>query len=352
MLTVVLDDHPPKRVVELTERQLRAARRSAGPSKDAIASRRRPRGWPKASSLRRSAVRRRVFRLDIRGRAGRRPHRRPGAARRSIRQSDHEHRSPDVRQARRRLLDLRVGGHAVRASCRPTPTRRRRGLRAVRQHRPSRSRRQRRQRRRRLDLGRGAPCTSRGARDRMPGFAPWSAGSGRPGGPGRSRRPGRRPDLRDLPTMIDFTLTDEHRLLEQSIREWGAQRGRAVHPRRRSPAPLRSRSRAGRHGEAGTARHLGAAGIRRRRHGLHRARPRQRGARVPRHVAARDHVGARRPELPDAADVGQRGSEAALSRAAGAGQQDLRLRPDRAARRQRRARASRRRRSRRAIDTS
>ena len=57
------------------------------------------------------------------------------------------------------------------------------------------------------------------------------------------------------------------------------------------------------------------------------------------------------PELPDAADVGHRGSEAALSRAAGAGHEDRRLRPDRAWRRQRRARASRRRRSRRATAT-
>ena len=79
-------------------------------------------------------------------------------------------------------------------------------------------------------------------------------------------------------------------------------------------------------------------GVRRRGHGLPQPRPRQRGARVRRHVAARDHVGARRPELPDAALVGHRGSEAALSRAAGAGEEDRDLRSDRAGRRQRRAR--------------
>ena len=94
-----------------------------------------------------------------------------------------------------------------------------------------------------------------------------------------------------------------------------------------------------------------AAGVRRRRHGLHLPRARQRRARVRRHLAARDHVGARGAELPDAARLGHRGPEAALSRAAGAGHEDRRLRPDRAGRRQRRARASRRRPSSRAIAT-
>ena len=70
---------------------------------------------------------------------------------------------------------------------------------------------------------------------------------------------------------------------------------------------------------------------------------RERGARVRRHVAARDHVGARRPELPDAAQLGHRGSEAAVPRAAGAGQEDRDLRADRAVGRQRRARHSDRR---------
>src|SRR5215831_21362836 len=42
--------------------------------------------------------------------------------------------------------------------------------------------------------GAAPQCTSRAAHDRIPGFA-----------------------------MIDFELNDEHRLLEQTIREWGAQ---------------------------------------------------------------------------------------------------------------------------------
>ena len=69
--------------------------------------------------------------------------------------------------------------------------------------------------------------------------------------------------------MIDFTLNDEQRLLEQSVREWGGARSRAVHPRARSPASLRSRPHPRRHGDARPAGRLGAAGVRRRGHGLH-----------------------------------------------------------------------------------
>ena len=87
-------------------------------------------------------------------------------------------------------------------------------------------------------------------------------------------------------------------------------------------------------------------------HGLRLPRPRQRGARVRGHVAPRHHVGARRAQLPVAAHLGHRGAEAAVSRAAGAGREDRRLRPDRTRRRQRCARASRRRPSRRATATS
>ena len=118
----------------------------------------------------------------------------------------------------------------------------------------------------------------------------------------------------------------------------GRARGRALHPGERSPAPVRSRARARRDGEARTPGHVGAARVRRRRDGLHLPRTRQRRARIRRHVAARHHVGARRPQLPHAADVGHRGSEAAVSRAAGAGREDRRLRPHRAGSGQRRAR--------------
>ena len=138
--------------------------------------------------------------------------------------------------------------------------------------------------------------------------------------------------------MIDFTLSGRTRTARAVDSRVGRPRSGAVHPRERPQASFRSRTDSRRDGEARTAGDLGPAGVRRRGNGLHRPRHRQRGARVPRHVAARDHVGPRRAELPVAALLGQRRSEAAVSGAAGAGQEDRRLRPDRTRRRQRRAR--------------
>ena len=140
--------------------------------------------------------------------------------------------------------------------------------------------------------------------------------------------------------MIGFDLTDEQRLLEQSVREWAAREVAPAHPRARPRAPVRQRPHPRRHGAARPARRLRAAGVRRRRAGLRLPRPGQRRARVRRHVAARHHVGARRPQLPVAAHLGHRGAEAAVPRAAGAGQEDCGLRPHRARRGQRRARHS------------
>ena len=111
----------------------------------------------------------------------------------------------------------------------------------------------------------------------------------------------------------------------------GGPRGGAAHPRAGSRTPVR-RVAAAEDGVAGAAGHLRPGRLRRRRAGLRVAGPGQRGAGVRRHVAARDPVGARRPELADAAGLGHRGAEAAVSRAAGAGPQDRHLRPDRARR--------------------
>ena len=41
--------------------------------------------------------------------------------------------------------------------------------------------------------------------------------------------------------MLDFDLSEEHRLLEQTVRDWARARSRAAHPRARSRAPVRSR---------------------------------------------------------------------------------------------------------------
>ena len=151
--------------------------------------------------------------------------------------------------------------------------------------------------------------------------------------------------------MIDFDLTDEQRLLEQSVREWGA-REVAPHIRETDRQHRFDRERV-----LGGMATLGLLGI---------SVPQEYGG------AGMDYIclglASEELEYVDTSlrvimsvhaglncltllDVGHRGPEAALSRAAGAGQEDRRLRPDRARRRQRRARASRRRPSRRAIAT-
>ena len=135
--------------------------------------------------------------------------------------------------------------------------------------------------------------------------------------------------------MISFDLTDEQHLLEQSVREWAA-REMAPHIREADRQHRFDRDRVlGGMAEPWAAGHLGAAGIRRRRHGLHLSRPCQRRARIRRHVAAGDHVGSRRSELPVAPDVGHRAAETAVPGPAGAGKDDRRLRADRTRRGQR-----------------
>ena len=138
--------------------------------------------------------------------------------------------------------------------------------------------------------------------------------------------------------MIDFTLTDEHRLLEQSVREWAA-REIAPHIRENDRQHRFDRERV-----LGGMAKLGLLGV---------AVPAEYGGAgmdyislglvseeleyvdTSLRVIMSVHAGLQRPH---AADVGHRGSEAAVSRAAGAGAQDRRLRPDRAVGGQRRAR--------------
>ena len=153
---------PPKRVVELSERSARG-RPSAARSKGAIASRPRRRGSPKGSTSPRSAgPPARLERLEIPHPAGRRRITSTGqrAARRSLRQSDHQHRPEDVRDSsaahardsRRRApgvegrlhLCRRVAGRrSARCSAAPTISRSRptaRARRAVLDLRTRRSR--------------------------------------------------------------------------------------------------------------------------------------------------------------------------------------------------------------------
>src|SRR3982751_6044743 len=99
--------------------------------------------------------------------------------------------------------------------------------------------------------------------------------------------------------MMDFDLTEDQQLIERTVRQWAA-REVAPHIReldrehRFDPRILPQMAELGL---------LGAGGIWRRRDGLHQPRPDQRRARVRGYLAARDHVGPRRLELPDAAVV-------------------------------------------------
>ena len=139
--------------------------------------------------------------------------------------------------------------------------------------------------------------------------------------------------------MFDLELTEEQRLLEQSVREWA---GREVAPRIREldrehrfdPAILTQMA------DLGLLGMCVPRGVRRRRHGLPELRAGVRGDRVRRHVAARDPVGAPRPELADRVDLGHGGPETALPGAAGRGTEDRQLRAYRAGCGQRRPRAA------------
>ena len=98
VLTAVLDEHPPKRVVELTERKYArptVSRTFEGRDRFAPAAAWLAKGIDLPALGRPAGA---IQRLDIpQPRVERRTHRRRGAARRSLRQPDHEHRSQDVR---------------------------------------------------------------------------------------------------------------------------------------------------------------------------------------------------------------------------------------------------------------
>ena len=306
MLTAVFDEHAPKRVVELTERKYArptVSRTFEGRDRFAPAAAWLAKGI-ELTALGRSAGA--IQRLEI------------AAAARRRRRIDGEVLRVDrfgnlITNIDRKTfdklagapLDIRVGDHAgVAGSSRPTPTRRpARSARCSAAPTISRSRPTARAPPRRSIWGAARPCTSPAARDRI-------------------RRFTRIQSLAHVTclTMIDFTLSDEHRLLEQSIREWGAREvAPFIHDNDRQHHFDRDRILGGmaKLGLLGISvpQEYGGAGM-----DYICPRHRQRGARVPRHVAARHHVGARRAELPDAAVVGHRRSEAALSRAAGAGQ--------------------------------
>ena len=118
--------------------------------------------------------------------------------------------------------------------------------------------------------------------------------------------------------MIDFDLTEEQRLLEQSVREWGA-REVAPHIReldrqhRFDPAMLPQMAELGLLG-CSVPEEYGGAGMDYISLGIISEELEYVDTSL--RVIMSVHAGS---ELPDAADLGHRGSEAALSGAAGAG---------------------------------
>ena len=132
-------------------------------------------------------------------------------------------------------------------------------------------------------------------------------------------------------TVIDFTLTDENRLVRERPR---LRRGRdpAAHPRvgREGEVHREVFAKMGELGFLGAPipERYGGAG-----HGLHQLRAAVRGARAGRHRVPRRAERPRRAQQADAAPVGHRGAAPALARPAGEGREAGDVRAHRAGRR-------------------
>ena len=135
--------------------------------------------------------------------------------------------------------------------------------------------------------------------------------------------------------MVEFTLSDENRLVQQSARAFAEAEILPVHPRvgregRGPPRGLR---------EDGRARLPGRAdprGVRRVGDGLHQLRDPVRGAGACRHLVPCRPERPCRAQLARAPPVGDRGAAPALARPAGARREARHVRTDRARRRHRR----------------
>ena len=141
--------------------------------------------------------------------------------------------------------------------------------------------------------------------------------------------------------MVDFTLTDENKLVREAVARLRRGRDPAVHPRlgREGRGPSRGLRADGR------ARVPGGAdprGLRRGRDGLHQLRDPVRGARACRHRVPCRPERPRRAQLAGPAPVGDRGAATALAGPAGARREAGDLRPDRARRRDGRGQPRRR----------
>ena len=133
--------------------------------------------------------------------------------------------------------------------------------------------------------------------------------------------------------VIDFTLTDENRLVQQTPRERSPRPRSCPHIREWDERGEVHREVFAKMAEQGF---LGAPipeRVRRRRDGLHQLRAAVRGARAGRHRVPGRPERPRRAQLPDAPPVGDRGAAAALARAPGEGREAGDVRADRARRR-------------------
>ena len=139
--------------------------------------------------------------------------------------------------------------------------------------------------------------------------------------------------------MVDFALTDENRLVQQSARAF-AEAEILPHIRelgREGRGPPRAVRADGR---AGLPRRADPGGLRRRRDGLHQLRDPVRGAGAGRHGVPGRPERPRRAQLAGPPPVGDRGAAPALARAPGAGREAGHVRADRARRRDGRRRTS------------
>ena len=129
--------------------------------------------------------------------------------------------------------------------------------------------------------------------------------------------------------MIDFTLTDEHRLVQQSARAF-VEAEILPHIREWDEKGEVHREVFDRMGALGLPRRADPRGVRRGRDGLHQLRAAVRGARAGRHRVPGRPERPRRAELADPPPVGDRGAAPALPRAPGARREAGDVRADRA----------------------
>ena len=131
--------------------------------------------------------------------------------------------------------------------------------------------------------------------------------------------------------MVDFTLTDENRLVQHSARAFAE--AEILPTSASGTRTARSTARSSRRWPSWASSARRSRGVRRRRDGLHQLRHPVRGARAGRHRVPGRPERPRRPQLAGPPAMGDRGAAPALARPAGARREARDIRPDRARRR-------------------